>query len=133
MTISTGTPTYASPVDHVSYGQYGPGRLHLSPDWNRPLYPFQGRITADGSSGHPAGPGRYHLYAAWVCPYAHRAAIVRKLKGLEDVVPLSWASSTTSPRHPYTRDLVAAVPRLPAGEVADLPATEAKPRVSAGM
>jgi glutathione S-transferase/putative glutathione S-transferase len=90
VTISTGTPTYASPVDHVSYGQYGPGRLHLSPDWNRPLYPFQGRITADGSSGHPAEPGRYHLYVSWVCPYAHRAAIVRKLKGLEEVVSLSY-------------------------------------------
>ncbi|MEV1001061.1 ABC transporter ATP-binding protein [Nonomuraea sp. NPDC050202] len=39
----------------------------------------------------------------------------------------------TAPRHPYTRDLVAAVPRLPAGEVADLPLTAAKPQVSAGM
>ncbi|MEV0824775.1 ABC transporter ATP-binding protein [Nonomuraea rubra] len=39
----------------------------------------------------------------------------------------------TAPRHPYTRDLVAAVPRLPAGEVAGLPTTEAKPQVSAGM
>ncbi|MGW3349550.1 dipeptide ABC transporter ATP-binding protein [Nonomuraea rubra] len=38
----------------------------------------------------------------------------------------------TAPRHPYTRDLVAAVPRLP-GEVADLPMTETKPQVSAGM
>ncbi|MEV4548849.1 glutathione S-transferase C-terminal domain-containing protein [Nonomuraea wenchangensis] len=89
-TISTRQPVYASPVDHVAYGHYGSGRLHLSPDWNRPLYPFQGRVTADGSSGLRAEPGRYHLYAAWVCPYAHRAAIVRKLKGLEDVVSLSY-------------------------------------------
>ncbi|UBU18589.1 glutathione S-transferase C-terminal domain-containing protein [Nonomuraea gerenzanensis] len=90
MTLSTGIPAYASPVDHVSYGQYGPGRLHLSPGWNRPLYPFQGRITADGSSGHPAEPGRYHLYLAWVCPYAHRAAIVHRLKGLAGIVSLSY-------------------------------------------
>ncbi|MCF6470302.1 glutathione S-transferase [Nonomuraea sp. MG754425] len=90
MSVSTGTPTYASPVDHVAYGQYGPGRLHLSPGWGRPLYPFQDRITADGSSGLRAEPGRYHLYVAWVCPYAHRAAIVRRLTGLEEVVSLSY-------------------------------------------
>lgn len=90
MTTSTKTRAYASPVDHVAYGHYGPGRLHLSPDWNRPIYPFQGRITADGTSGYPAEPGRYHLYVAWTCPYAHRAAIVRKLAGLEDVVSLSY-------------------------------------------
>ncbi|MGP3962396.1 glutathione S-transferase C-terminal domain-containing protein [Nonomuraea sp. 3N208] len=90
MSISTQTPAYASSVDHTAYGYYGPGRLHLSPDWNRPIYPFQGRVTADGSSGFRAEPGRYHLYVAWVCPYAHRAAIVRKLKGLEDVVSLSY-------------------------------------------
>jgi len=90
VSISTQTRAYASPVDHSAYGHYGPGRLHLSPDWNRPVYPFQGRITADGSSGFRAEPGRYHLYVAWVCLYAHRAAIVRKLKGLEDVVSLSY-------------------------------------------
>ncbi|MFG1694874.1 glutathione S-transferase C-terminal domain-containing protein [Nonomuraea sp. NPDC049309] len=86
----TGAPAYASPVDYDAYGPYGPGRLHLSAGWNRPIYPFQGRITADGSSGYRAEPGRYHLYVAWVCPYAHRAAIVRKLKGLEEVVSLSY-------------------------------------------
>ncbi|MEV4475587.1 hypothetical protein [Nonomuraea sp. NPDC049504] len=68
----TGTPAYASPVDHTAYGSYGPGRLYLPAGWNRPIYPFQGRITAGGSSGYRAEPGRYHLYVAWVCPYAHR-------------------------------------------------------------
>ncbi|SDL81890.1 glutathione S-transferase C-terminal domain-containing protein [Nonomuraea jiangxiensis] len=90
MPTPTQTRAYASPVDHTAYGHYGTGRLHLSPGWNRPIYPFQARITADGSSGFRAEPGRYHLYAAWVCPFAHRATIVRKLKGLEDVVSLSY-------------------------------------------
>ncbi|WP_242613944.1 glutathione S-transferase C-terminal domain-containing protein [Actinomadura roseirufa] len=58
--------------------------------WNRPRYPFQGRITADGSSGYRAEPGRYHLYISHRCPWAHRSAIVRRLKGLEDVVSLSY-------------------------------------------
>lgn len=44
------------------------------------------RITADGSSGFPAEPGRYHLYVSLACPWAHRQLIVRRLKGLEDVI-----------------------------------------------
>jgi putative glutathione S-transferase len=40
---------------------------------------FRGRIAADGSSGYPAAPGRYHLYVSWACPWAHRTIIVRKL------------------------------------------------------
>ncbi|WP_406675243.1 ABC transporter ATP-binding protein [Nonomuraea sp. N2-4H] len=36
------------------------------------------------------------------------------------------------PRHPYTHELVAAVPRLPAERVADLPGSSTEPQVSAG-
>src|SRR5918993_5056174 len=50
---------------------------------------FRDWITADGSSGFPAEPDRYHLYIAWACPWAHRTAIIRKLKGLEEVIGLS--------------------------------------------
>lgn len=52
---------------------------------------FRERVTADGSSGFPAEPGRYHLFTSWSCPWAHRAMIMRKLKGLEDVISLSVA------------------------------------------
>jgi putative glutathione S-transferase len=55
----------------------------------RAPYPFRGRITADGSSGFPAEPGRYHLYISWACPWAQRSAIVRRLLGLEQVISLS--------------------------------------------
>ena len=37
-----------------------------------------------------AEPGRYHLYVALACPWSHRALIVRRLKGLEDVVGISY-------------------------------------------
>jgi putative glutathione S-transferase len=82
---------YASPVDYQRYGHYGQGRgFDVGQSFQRPRYQFQGRITADGSSGYRAEPGRYHLYIAWGCPWAQRTAIVRKLKRLEDVVSLSY-------------------------------------------
>jgi putative glutathione S-transferase len=34
-------------------------------------------------------PGRYHLYVSLACPWASRAVIVRMLKGLEDVLPMT--------------------------------------------
>lgn len=45
-------------------------------------------ISADGSTPFPAERGRYHLYVSWACPWAHRTAIGRRLKGLEDVIAL---------------------------------------------
>ena len=44
---------------------------------------FRDRITADGSSGFKAEPGRYHLYVAHGCPWAHRTLIYRALKKLD--------------------------------------------------
>src|SRR5438445_6938677 len=55
----------------------------------RQAYTIRDRITADGASGFRAEPGRYHLYVSLACPWAHRAIIVRKLLGLEDVISMS--------------------------------------------
>ena len=55
----------------------------------RPESAFRDRVTADGTSGYRAEPGRYHLYCAVSCPWAHRTLIMRKLKGLDDAVSLS--------------------------------------------
>jgi glutathionyl-hydroquinone reductase len=86
----------ASPVDFAAFGDYGDFRRKQTAtvasqpgEFVRPAYPFRARITADGSSGYPAVPGRYHLYISWACPWAHRSAIVRRLLGLEDVISLS--------------------------------------------
>jgi len=83
----------ASPVDFDTYGNYGDYRRPApaapsSGEFVRAAYPFQGRITADGSSGYPAEAGRYHLYISWACPWAQRSAIVRRLLGLENVISL---------------------------------------------
>jgi len=55
----------------------------------RQRYTIRDRITADGSSGFLAEPGRYHLYVSLACPWAHRSIIVRRLLKLEDVISMS--------------------------------------------
>jgi putative glutathione S-transferase len=55
----------------------------------RQEYSIRDRVTADGSSGFKAEPGRYHLYVSLACPWAHRAIIARRLLGLDDVISLS--------------------------------------------
>ena len=63
--------------------------------FKRDISRFRNWITADGragptgASGFKAQPDRYHLYVSYACPWAHRTLIFRKLKGLEDMIPLS--------------------------------------------
>jgi putative glutathione S-transferase len=58
---------------------------------------FRDRVTADGSSGFKAEPGRYHLYVSYACPWAHRTIMFRALKGLEQAITLSAADPITEP------------------------------------
>jgi putative glutathione S-transferase len=69
-------------------GQF-PAETGTDGSFVRQRYSIRDRITADGSSGFPAEAGRYHLYVSLACPWAHRAIIVRKLLGLEDVITMS--------------------------------------------
>jgi glutathionyl-hydroquinone reductase len=50
---------------------------------------FRDWVTADGRSGFPVEPGRYHLYVSSACPWASRTIIVRKLKGLDDAIGMT--------------------------------------------
>lgn len=56
---------------------------------------FRNWITPDGSpgptgeGGFQAEPGRYHLYVAYICPWASRTLMGRKLKKLDQVITLS--------------------------------------------
>ena len=50
---------------------------------------FRNWVTADGSTGFKAEPGRYHLYVSNSCPWAHRTVIFRVLKGLSEIISLS--------------------------------------------
>ncbi|GBG67359.1 hypothetical protein CBR_g495 [Chara braunii] len=79
--------------------------------YSRPDYVFRSRIKR-GTRFEPEA-GRYHLYAALTCPWAHRVLIVRAIKGLEEAIPVSiltpgpgglWAfqSSVPGPQTPGT-------------------------------
>jgi len=48
-----------------------------------------GRAGPSGTGGFKAEAGRYHLFVSYACPWAHRALIFRKLKGLEEVISVS--------------------------------------------
>lgn len=57
-------------------------------------------------------PGRYHLYVSLACPWAHRAIIMRRLKGLEHVIGMTevdpirdergWRFATPDPVNGFT-------------------------------
>ena len=56
---------------------------------------FRNWITPDGSAG-PTGVGgfkaernRYHLYVAYICPWASRTLMARTIKGLEDIISVT--------------------------------------------
>jgi putative glutathione S-transferase len=59
---------------------------------------FRNWVTPDGApgpsgtGGFAAARGRYHLYVALSCPWAHRTLIFRALKKLEGVISLSVVS-----------------------------------------
>ena len=48
---------------------------------------FRNRIGNE--TGFPPEPGRYHLYCAVACPWAHRATLMRTLKQLEPFITLT--------------------------------------------
>ncbi|KAL1871773.1 S-glutathionyl-(chloro)hydroquinone reductase [Paecilomyces lecythidis] len=55
----------------------------------RPATQFRDFISNDANARFPPEKGRYHLYVSYACPWAHRTLIVRKLKGLEDLITVT--------------------------------------------
>ena len=54
-------------------------------EFDRQTTSFRGRV---GTERFPVEPDRYHLYVSRACPWAHGAALVRALLGLEDVISM---------------------------------------------
>lgn len=76
---------FADPVDYEKYGRYksNPKEGSHSLRGYEVRSKFTDRISTDGSTPYAAEAGRYHLYLALGCPWAHRAAIVVDLLGLD--------------------------------------------------
>jgi glutathionyl-hydroquinone reductase len=53
---------------------------------------FRHFVSDDGSTEFPLEAGRYHLYVARACPWAHRTLIGRRLMGLEQAIGVSYVS-----------------------------------------
>ncbi|KAI8068684.1 putative glutathione S-transferase [Gongronella butleri] len=58
-------------------------------EFRRQVSTFRDEVSADPNAKFAAEAGRYHLYISHACPWAHRAATVRVLKGLEPIIGLS--------------------------------------------
>ena len=58
-------------------------------EFDRQETSFRDWVQDDPDAEFPAESGRYHLYVSRACPWAHRAAMTRRLKGLEDAISLS--------------------------------------------
>lgn len=83
--------------------------------FQRPDSPLRNWVTDDGgpgptgSGGFKAEPGRYHIYMATSCPWAHRTQIMARLKGLNDAISFSvvqprrtdqgWVFDPDDPQH----------------------------------
>lgn len=63
-------------------GKWEPDATHDQYDHDT----FDDRIENSGDAKFPAEASRYHLYISRACPWAHRAALTRRLLGLEDAV-----------------------------------------------
>jgi putative glutathione S-transferase len=68
-----------------------PQETGASGEFRRADSAFRDRITADGSSGFKAEPGRYQLYVAHGCPWAHRTLIYRSLKKLTGAITVAYS------------------------------------------
>ncbi|KAL2919048.1 S-glutathionyl-(chloro)hydroquinone reductase [Polyrhizophydium stewartii] len=55
----------------------------------RQVSSFRNTVSAEPGNPFQPAPDRYHLYVSTACPWAHRTLVVRALKGLEDVLPVS--------------------------------------------
>jgi len=68
-----------------------PQETGTSGEFRRADSRFRERITADGSSGFQAEAGRYHLYVAHGCPWAHRTLIYRSVKKLQGAITVAYS------------------------------------------
>lgn len=84
-------------IEGTYHADDGPAGTDAGGHWRRSKSIVRHWITPDGSAGSTgdagfkAQAGRYHLYGAWNCPWAHRALLARLFNRLEDLIDVSIA------------------------------------------
>ena len=66
-----------------------PAEQATSGEFKRQDDAFRDWVRRDGSTRYQPEGDRYHLYVSLACPWAHRTIILRKLKGLEEVIGMT--------------------------------------------
>jgi len=66
------------------------GRFIRSESQFRHWVTVDGQPGPTGEAGFKAEKDRYHLYVSYACPWAHRTLIYRALKGLEEIISVSF-------------------------------------------
>ncbi|KAK9452064.1 glutathione S-transferase [Limtongia smithiae] len=83
VTLTAATPSNQNRTDDILAWASKDGEFRRKPSV------FRNIISREVGAIYPPEKGRYHLYISWACPWAHRTAIVRQLKGLEGVISMS--------------------------------------------
>ncbi|CAK7215243.1 S-glutathionyl-(chloro)hydroquinone reductase [Sporothrix bragantina] len=79
----------------------------------RPDSEFRNTISSEPGARYPPEKGRYALYFAPGCPWAHRTLIVRKLKGLDDIIDLYQLHKYMGPQGWYFSGEGGSLPKDP--------------------
>ncbi|KJA23158.1 hypothetical protein HYPSUDRAFT_40330 [Hypholoma sublateritium FD-334 SS-4] len=85
----------STPKDSVSQSDVGLMKREPDGSFKRPDSSFRDVIEKGGR--FTPEEGRYHLYVAFSCPWATRTLIVRKLKGLDSIIPVTIVSPRIGP------------------------------------
>jgi len=68
------------------------GKMKTEADGSFNRKPSTFRNTIEPGGKFEPESDRYHLYVSYACPWATRTLIVRKLKGLQDIIPVTVVS-----------------------------------------
>jgi len=79
-----------APRDVSSQSNIDIMKLENDGSFKRKASSFRNFIEKGGK--FEAEKDRYHLFVSYACPWAHRTLIMRKLKGLEDIIPFTVVS-----------------------------------------
>lgn len=77
--------------DDVAASEMKDGAFHREPTKFRNWLTADGGPGPEGQPGVKAEPGRFQLFVSYLCPWASRTLMMRSLKGLKDIIPVSIA------------------------------------------